>query len=136
MVTSIKTKLEDIPFDENGEFPMYGKDTDKYTYTAIKERYLEFNKDKEKHFLNLFISLKNGEPGNQIKSVKIIDTRNIVNQVNQGKGITYNSNITRVDVFTKDQKYYVVPIYLSDFIKGSLPNKIITAAKGFMQWQK
>ncbi|GAB6427113.1 TPA: type II CRISPR RNA-guided endonuclease Cas9 [Bacillus cereus] len=135
MITSIKTKLEDIPFDENGNFPMYGKETDKYTYTAIKERYLEFNKDKEKAFSKPLYKLKkNGEPGNQIKSVKIIDTRNIVNQVNQGKGIAYNSNITRVDVFTKDQKYYVVPIYLSNFIKRSLPNKIITAAKGFMQW--
>ncbi|MED1371417.1 type II CRISPR RNA-guided endonuclease Cas9 [Bacillus paranthracis] len=134
-VTCIKTRLEDIPFDENGDFPMYGKDTDKYTYTAIKERYLEFNKDKEKAFSTPLYKLKrNGEPGNQIKSVKIIDTRNIVNKVNQGKGIAYNSNIIRVDVFSRDQKYYVVPIYLRDFIKGSLPNKIITAAKGFMQW--
>ena len=31
-----RTSLEDIKFDENGDFDMYGKESDPYTYDAIK----------------------------------------------------------------------------------------------------
>ncbi|MFA2694679.1 type II CRISPR RNA-guided endonuclease Cas9 [Bacillus mycoides] len=135
VLTAIKTKLEDIPFDANGDFPMYGKETDLYTYNAIKERYLSHKKDKRKSFQeSLYKPTKTGEIRPLIKSIKIIDTRTIVNPVNQGKGVVYNSKIARTDVFKKDDKYYLIPIYTIDLMKNVLPQKAITAGKGYEDW--
>jgi CRISPR-associated endonuclease Csn1 len=49
--------------------------------------------------------------------------------INNGKGICDNGDMPRVDVFTKDGKYYLVPIYVADFAKHELPNKAIVAGK-------
>ncbi|MBE0498717.1 MAG: type II CRISPR RNA-guided endonuclease Cas9 [Campylobacterales bacterium] len=38
--------------------------------------------------------------------------------VNEGKGMCDNGDMPRVDVFTKDGKYYLVPIYIADFAKA------------------
>lgn len=61
VLTAIKTKLEDIPFDANGNFPMYGKETDLYTYNAIKERYLSHKKINANHSKNLYTNPQNQE---------------------------------------------------------------------------
>lgn len=50
--------------------------------------------------------------------------------INQGKGMCDNGDMPRVDVFTKDGKYYLVPIYVADFSNKILPNKAIVAGKG------
>lgn len=49
--------------------------------------------------------------------------------VNEGKGMCDNGDMPRVDVFTKEGKYYLVPIYVADFAKEALPNKAIVAGK-------
>ncbi|MBD3810290.1 MAG: type II CRISPR RNA-guided endonuclease Cas9, partial [Sulfuricurvum sp.] len=43
-------------------------------------------------------------------------------RVNSGKGICDNGDMPRVDVFTKEGKYYPVPIYVADFTKPEFPN--------------
>jgi CRISPR-associated endonuclease Csn1 len=62
-----------------------------------------------------------------IQSPKDYSSRGVV--VNDGKGICDNGDMPRVDVFTKDSKYYLVPIYVADFAKQELPNKAIVAGK-------
>ena len=42
--------------------------------------------------------------------------------------------MVRVDVFEKDSKYYLVPLYVSDFAKKELPNKAIIAFKDEKDW--
>lgn len=49
--------------------------------------------------------------------------------VNDGKGVCDNGDMPRVDVFTKDGKYYLIPIYVADFAKNELPNNAIVAGK-------
>ena len=43
--------------------------------------------------------------------------------------------MVRIDVFNKDDKNYIIPIYLSDTIKQSLPNRVITSGKHESEWQ-
>lgn len=43
--------------------------------------------------------------------------------INDGKGMCDNGDMPRVDVFMKDGKYYLVPIYVADFAKEELPRK-------------
>jgi hypothetical protein len=50
--------------------------------------------------------------------------------INDGKGMCDNGDMPRVDVFTKEGKYYLVPIYVADFAKEELPNKAIVQGKG------
>ena len=42
--------------------------------------------------------------------------------------------MARVDVFTKDGKYFLVPIYTWQVAKGILPNKAIVALKDENEW--
>lgn len=49
--------------------------------------------------------------------------------VNKMKGICDNGDMPRVDVFSKNGKYYLMPIYVADFAKDKLPNKAIVAGK-------
>jgi CRISPR-associated endonuclease Csn1 len=49
--------------------------------------------------------------------------------VNNGKGMCDNGDMPRVDVFSKDGKYYLVPIYVADFAKEELPNRIVSQSE-------
>ena len=55
-------------------------------------------------------------------------------QKGSGKGIAANGGMVRVDVFTKNGKYYLVPLYVADMIKDVLPNKAIKAGKSQDEW--
>ena len=123
--------------DASGHFPMYGKESDPRTYEAIRQRLLEHNNDPKKAFQEpLYKPKKNGEPGPVIRTVKIIDTKNQVIPLNDGKTVAYNSNIVRVDVFEKDGKYYCVPVYTMDIMKEILPNKAIEPNKPYSEWKE
>lgn len=52
----------------------------------------------------------------------------------KNEAIAENANMVRVDVFEKENKYYLVPIYVSDFVKKELPNKAIVAHKSEAEW--
>ncbi|RAL26737.1 type II CRISPR RNA-guided endonuclease Cas9 [Thermoflavimicrobium daqui] len=135
ILTAIKTPLTKITLDKNGEFPMYGKESDPATYQAIKARLLEFNNDPKKAFEKpLHKPTKSGKLGPVIKSVKILDKQRVVRPINQKRGVVYNSKIIRTDVFFKDGKYYLIPIYTIDTTKDGLPNKAITAGKPYAEW--
>ncbi len=51
--------------------------------------------------------------------------------LNDGKKLAKNESMPRVDIFQhkSNGKYYVVPLYVSDFVKKELPNKAIVAGK-------
>ncbi|NNU88860.1 type II CRISPR RNA-guided endonuclease Cas9 [Geobacillus sp. MR] len=135
--TVVKKKLSEIQLDKTGHFPMYGKESDPRTYEAIRQRLLEHNNDPKKAFQEpLYKPKKNGELGPIIRTIKIIDTTNQVIPLNDGKTVAYNSNIVRVDVFEKDGKYYCVPIYTIDMMKGILPNKAIEPNKPYSEWKE
>lgn len=129
-----KTNLEDIKFDENGDFDMYGKESDPYTYEAIKNRYLKY-KDKKIAFKEpLYKPKKDGSNGPIIKKVKIIEKTNTGVIINDGKGLAKNGGIVRIDIFKKDNKYYIVPIYIADLVKNELPNKVIKSDVPRKDW--
>lgn len=51
----------------------------------------------------------------------------ILNELNGG--YVKNDSMSRVDVFKKGNKFYIVPIYPIHFSKGKLPNKAVTTSK-------
>ena len=54
----------------------------------------------------------------------------VINNVRVKHGLAKHDSMPRVDLFQnkKTKKYYLVPIYVSDFVKEKLPNKAIVAA--------
>jgi len=121
-----KAKIESIVDKEHGN---------KALYEAIKERLEQYKGEKIKDAFKepLYPKSKDGSNPNQIKSVKIAEVQN--SGVDVRGGIAANGDMPRVDVFAKNGKFYLVPIYISDFAKG-LPNKAITAKKRTENWDK
>jgi len=64
-------------------------------------------------------------------SILPMSSRDKIVKLNNGKNLAKNESMPRVDIFQhkKNKKYYVVPLYVSDFVKRELPNKAIVAGK-------
>lgn len=54
--------------------------------------------------------------------------------VHGGKGVADNDSMVRIDVFNANGKYYLVPIYIADTLKDTLPSRAITAHKPYSEW--
>ncbi|WP_018922791.1 type II CRISPR RNA-guided endonuclease Cas9 [Salsuginibacillus kocurii] len=130
-----KVPLNEIKFDENGDFKMFNKESDPATYEVIKQRLLENNGDSNIAFEKpLYKPSKKGN-GNEIKRVKVIkEQKTMMRQVNGG--IAENGDLVRIDFFQKDKKYVMVPIYTWDTIEPVLPDKYVVGGKGYQQWPK
>ena len=79
---------------------------------------------KETIYSNKTLSMKkeNGK-------VEVLKGGSVTNNVKLKHGIALNDAMPRVDLFQnkKTGKYYLVPIYVCDFVKEKLPNKAIVA---------
>lgn len=132
-----KTKLEQISFDKNGDFPMFGKDTDMKTYEAIKNRYLEHGGDKKKAFSEpLYKPAKDPEKKPIIRAVKIEDKANRIFMLND-KTAADNASIVRTEVFRHKEtgRYFLTPVYVADVLNKTIPDRFITPNKPFHEWR-
>lgn len=139
--TTIKTDIKtlDLKKLEN----MYDKERNYAVYRVLKERLEQFDGNGKKAFVEpVYMPLsekkkKAGQKPHEIKSIKIID--NSTSGILLPQGFAKNESMPRVDVYTKKNKkgkeeYYIVPIYVADFVRGALPNKAITKGKKQEEW--
>lgn len=107
-------------------------------YDALRNRLAQFKDDPAKAFEQPFYKVdgKGNITTTQIKSVRIEDTQKSGVLVRDGNGIANNATMVRVDVFTKQGKNYLVPIYAWQVEKGILPNKAVIAYKDEMEWEE
>lgn len=133
-----KVPLSEIELDEYKEWNMYDKESDVNTYNAVKERLLQYNNDSEKAFKEpLYKPKKDGTPGIIIKSVKVVKTCNTGVYFDDIKAVADNGGICRIDVFRKNGKYYIVPLYNSDIAKKGIPDLIIKAGcPNRLEWER
>ncbi len=121
-----KVKLSDLE-------RMQGKDTDRKLYTALKDRLEKFNNKPDAAFAEPFYKpTNNGDRGPVVKSIKLREKMNTGVEVNEG--IAANGSMIRVDVFLKNKKYYMVPIYVHNTIENQLPNRAVVANKPYSKW--
>lgn len=131
-----KYALSDIPFNKDGDFPMYGWESDPKTYHAIKNRYLENGKDKTKAFSTaLYKPSKNPNKAPIIRTVKIATTANQVVHLDE-KTVAENASIARTEVFRHKEngKFFLAPVYVSDVAEKKIPDRFITAHKPYSEW--
>ena len=99
-------------------------------YNALKNQLKECNNDAEKAFAQEFHKPKaDGSKGPVVKKVKVIEKQSSGVYVHEGKGITANGDMIRIDVFRENRKYFFVPIYAADVVKKVLPNKAPSRGK-------
>lgn len=123
-------KSSGIKLNEDGSeilnlAPMY-KHSRPNLYFALKKRLETHENDCAKAFNEPFYGFdENNEPTNNlVKSIKTYQMQNNGVKVHGGTGVADNGGIVRSDVFEKDGKFYIVPIYQSFARKGmDLPNK-------------
>ena len=75
-----------------------------------------------------------GTDGAPVKKVKVVEKSTSGFVLDKVNGVAGNGNMIRIDVFTKDGKYYAVPVYVKDAYAGKLPNKAVVAKKPYGEW--
>lgn len=129
-LTSLKLKDDEI-------VNYYNKESDMLLYNALKRQLQLYSNDAEKAFAQEFHKPKaDGSKGPVVKKVKVIEKQSSGVYVHEGKGITANGDMIRIDVFRENGKYYFVPIYAADVVKKVLPNKAATAGKNYENWRE
>lgn len=130
-----KTFLADIKFKNDGNFAMYGKESDPKTYEAIKERYLEYGDAGKAFSVPLYKPTKLGKNAPIIRSIKIETTANRAFNLDD-KTIAENGSIARTEVFRQKEtgKYYLAPVYVSDVLAKRNPEKLIAPLKPYNKW--
>lgn len=136
--TVVKKMLKSISKQEiesiinNPEFRMLYL-SDKATYDDIYEKMKQADFKAEKAFTEEYRKHSKNGNGPIVRSIKV-PSMGTTGVKLKNESIAENANMVRVDVFEKNSKYYLVPIYVSDFSKKELPNKAITIKKSEEEW--
>lgn len=105
-------------------------------YELLRTR-LEAHDDKpEKAFAEpVFKPTRPGRVAPRVNSVRIEDSPTSGGVEVRG-GIADNGGIIRTDVFSRDGKYYLVPVYRVHAVHQELPNRAIVAHKPESEWRE
>lgn len=136
--TVSKTSLQNLKL-KNGEIQdYYMPESDKLLYDALKARLQMFNGDAKRAFEEpMYKPKSDGTKGPIVKSVKTYEKATLSVPVLNNTAVADNGNMVRVDVFfVSGEGYYLVPIYVADTKKPSLPNMAIVANKPYSQWKE
>ena len=129
--STVRKRLVELTKDDLDK--LYAPETNEKLYDAIRQRMAEFDCDAKKAFAEpLRKPTNDGSDGPIVKSVKVWKIQNTGIPVRGG--IADNDSIVRTDVFTKDGKYYLVPVYVAQVMSGKLPDRAIAAGKPESEW--
>ena len=139
-ISTVKKSLVDsgIKIDATGEIenicPTYAIHNPNI-YQLLKDRLNQHDKDVKKAFAEtLYAPRKDGTSSDTpIKTIKVIKTQNTGVAINHG--VADNGDMVRVDIFRKNGKNFIVPIYMHQTILPELPNMAIVAKKPEDEWE-
>ena len=124
----LKTDLSDLNKEKMARY--FNKESDTRLYNAIIERLEKYDYDGKRAFKEPFYKpTKDGRQGPIVRSVKIKDKSTSGMLIDKTNALVGNEAMIRVDIFTKDNQYYAIPIYVADLYKGELPNRIPSKSK-------
>lgn len=132
-----RTALANLKLDKNGEINGYFQpEGDVALYNALKQRLVEFDGDAKKAFATPIRKPCNSGQGNIVRTVKTYETYTGGGMIlEKNKGIVKNDGMIRVDLYSKDGKYFGVPVYVADLYRGELPKRAATANKPQNEWR-
>ncbi len=134
-----KVKLQDFKKATKGKPAtvemIVEKDTrNKKLYEVLKVRLAQYDDDAKKAFAEPIYMPTNdpAKQGPRIFSVNVVTKEKSGIEIN--KGLASNGDRVRVDVFKKEGKYHLVPIYVHHFAGKTLPNRAIVSKKDESEW--
>lgn len=132
-----KTKLPDLKLVEvDGKKQIkdyYRPEDDKLLYDKLLACLVK-NDDAKVAFAEPFYKPKrDGTDGPIVKSVKTYGEP-ADDLVAVDKGIAERGKIYRCDIFRRNSKYYMIPVYFRDLYAGELPTKAVRAKKKYSEW--
>lgn len=132
-----RTALANLKLDKNGEINGYFQpEGDVALYNALKQRLVEFGGDAKKAFATPIRKPCNSGQGNIVRTVKTYETYTGGGMIlEKNKGIVKNDGMIRVDLYSKDGKYFGVPVYVADLYRGELPKRAATNGKQQNEWR-
>lgn len=133
-----RTALANLKLDKNGEINGYFQpEGDVALYNALKQRLVEFDGDAKKAFATPIRKPCNSGQGNIVRTVKTYETYTGGGMLlEKNKGIVKNDGMIRVDLYSKDGKYFGVPVYVADLYRGELPKRAATQGKPQNEWRE
>lgn len=132
-----RTALANLKLDKNGEINGYFQpEGDAALYNALKQRLVEFDGAAKKAFATPIRKPCNSGQGNIVRTVKTYETYTGGGMLlEKNKGIVKNDGMIRVDLYSKDGKYFGVPVYVADLYRGELPKRAATHSKPQNEWR-
>ena len=124
---------------EGGEIKdYYNPDSDRLLYAALKARLEACGGNAKQAFAEPFYKPKaDGTPGPLVRTVRTQSPSGLNIPVLQGTARAQNDSQVRVDVYyVEGEGYYWVPVYVSDTLKPSLPDRAVVAYKPYDQWKR
>jgi CRISPR-associated endonuclease Csn1 len=131
--TSKKVRLEDLTprLLQN----MVGAGQDRDLYDALDRQLAAHQGDGAKAFKEPFYKpTRLGRTAPRVRSIRVYDDPSSGGTAVRG-GLADNGVMVRTDVFEKDGKYYLVPVYLKDVAAGVLPDKAIVQGRAENNWR-
>lgn len=131
-----KVKLVDLK--EKDLDNIYKRETDIKLYNLIEEK-MKLEKYDAKKAFSEELRKPTKDPnrvGPVVKSIKIetsVPFKNGV-EINDGKGLVAKDGIVRIDIYFKEEKYYVVPVYRYQIVNDNVPKKAVVAHKKEEEW--
>ncbi|TDB38740.1 MAG: type II CRISPR RNA-guided endonuclease Cas9 [Actinobacteria bacterium] len=114
---------------------MVGREQDRALYEALGSRLAQFGGDATKAFAEPFYKpTRAGRAAPRVKSIRVYDEPSSGGTVVRG-GFADNGEMVRTDVFERDGKYYLVPVYLKDTVTKELPSRAIVGGKPESEWR-
>lgn len=114
---------------------MVGRAYDADLYEALRTRLESFSGDGGKAFAEPFFKpTRPGRVAPRVRAIRVYDSPSSGGTPVRG-GLAKNGRMIRTDVFEKDGKYYLVPVYLKDVAAGVLPNRAIAGGKPESDWR-
>jgi CRISPR-associated endonuclease Csn1 len=115
---------------------MVGRDRDHVLYEALAARLTAFDGDGAKAFSEPFYKpTREGHEAPRVRAIRVYDAPSSGGTDVRG-GFADNGIMARTDVFERDGKHYLVPVYLKDTATGLLPNKAVIQGKPESQWRE
>lgn len=116
----------------------YNPRSDLLLYAALKARLEACGGNAKQAFAEPFYKPKaDGTPGPLVRTVRTQSPSGLNIPVLQGMARAENSPMVRVDVYhVEGEGYYWVPVYVSDTLKPSLPDRAVVKNKPYDQWKR
>lgn len=122
---------------------LFQKERNQRLFSTLRDRLIEFNNDPKKAFTPerpIYMPKNDGTQGPRIRAVTVVTSEKsgvyIGGQGANRRGFASNGSMVRTDFFTKNGKFYLVPVYARDIVMGEFPNQAIEANKPRSEWKR